>query len=90
MADRLTVPAADNLRQWIDTESRWLHELDHDLAAAADLIEAQQAEIVRLRAAGHLLEDAFAQTWGNCWCHDPEIEPLVVRAFAAWQEARRG
>ena len=47
-------------------------------------------EIKRLRAVGNLLEDAFAQTWGNCWCHDPEIEPLVVRAFAAWQEARRG
>ncbi len=35
----MSVPAADNLRRWVD-HGRWLHELDHDILAAADLLEA--------------------------------------------------
>jgi hypothetical protein len=48
---------------------------------AADAIEARDAEIERLRAAG----DALAEACAFVRAHPPE----VTRSLAAWQEARK-
>ncbi len=52
---------------------------------AADLIEAQQAEIKRLRAAGDAMAEAL-DALCHSYCGNEDDADLVD----AWQEARRG
>lgn len=79
------------LRRWDGgISTHWVGCFDsHPVCAirlAADAIEARDAEIERLRAAG----DALAEValLAVVCCRDNEVEQCN-RAYAAWQEARR-
>ena len=70
-----------------DIVTRLAEEID-SLKADPQVLRDAIVEIERLRAAG----DALATTWpeeDRCGCDNKDCR-AVVKAFDAWQEARRG
>jgi hypothetical protein len=65
----------------------WLSLSPSTSAEAADLIEAQQAEIERLRAAG---DELVASLTPVSFAGPHEDMNRLERAYLAWEEARRG
>ncbi len=69
----------------------WLSLSPSTSAEAADLLEAQQAEIERLRAAGDALATAFESAMRRAVLYDLDAALLVHEwAYIREHEARRG